>query len=169
MKINDIKSREILDSRGNPTVETDLYLEDGRMVRSSVPSGASTGSNEALELRDEESRYLGKGTLKAVNNVNTIIRDSLIGKEINQREIDKILVELDGTKNKSNLGANAILSVSLCIMKALALIENKQIFELYEGPYNMPYPMMNIINGGVHASSGLEIQEFMIMPMASTF
>ena len=169
MKILDIKSREILDSRGNPTVETDLYLEDGRMVRSSVPSGASTGSNEALELRDNDERYLGKGTLKAVNNVNTIIRDNLIGKEINQEEIDKLLIELDGTNNKSNLGANAILSVSLCVLKALALIQNKKLYEVFAGPYNLPYPMMNIINGGVHASSGLEIQEFMIMPMQDTF
>lgn len=169
MRIKDIKSREILDSRGNPTVETDLYLEDGRMVRASVPSGASTGSNEALELRDKDDRYLGKGTQKAVNNVNTIIRDNLIGKEINQEEIDKLLIELDGTKNKSNLGANAILSVSLCVMKAKSLLEGKQIYELFDGPYTLPIPMMNIINGGVHASSGLEIQEFMIMPMATTF
>lgn len=169
MKIKDIKSREILDSRGNPTVETDLYLEDGRMVRASVPSGASTGSNEALELRDGENRYLGKGTLKAVNNVNTIIRNALIGKEINQKELDKLLIELDGTKNKSNLGANAILSVSLCVMKAIATIQNKQIYELFAGPYTMPIPMMNIINGGVHASSGLEIQEFMIMPTVNSF
>ena len=169
MKIKDIKAREILDSRGNPTVETDLYLEDGRMVRASVPSGASTGSNEALELRDGEERYLGKGTLKAVKNVNTVIKDALIGKEINQNEIDKLLIELDGTKNKSNLGANAILSVSLCIMKAIALINNKKIYELFNGPYTMPYPMMNIVNGGVHASSGLEFQEFMIVPKQDTF
>ena len=169
MKIKDIKAREILDSRGNPTVETDLYLEDGRMVRASVPSGASTGSNEALELRDGEERYLGKGTLKAVNNVNTIIKDALIGKEINQTEIDKLLIELDGTKNKSNLGANAILSVSLCVMKAIALINNKKVYELFNGPYTLPYPMMNIVNGGVHASSGLEFQEFMIVPKQDTF
>ena len=169
MKILDIKSREILDSRGNPTVETDLYLEDGRMVRASVPSGASTGSNEALELRDDEKRYLGKGVQKAVNNVNTVIKNALIGQEINQKKIDKLLIELDGTKNKSNLGANAILSVSLCVMKALALINNKQIYEMYDGPYTLPYPMMNIVNGGVHASSGLEIQEFMIVPKQETF
>ncbi len=169
MKIKDIKAREILDSRGNPTVETDLYLEDGRMVRASVPSGASTGSNEALELRDGEKRYLGKGTLKAVNNVNTIIKNALVGKEINQIELDKLLIELDGTKNKTNLGANAILSVSLCIMKATALIQGKQIYELFNGPYTLPYPMMNIINGGVHASSGLEFQEFMIIPKQNTF
>ena len=169
MKILDIKSREILDSRGNPTVETDLYLEDGRFVRSSVPSGASTGSNEALELRDNDERYLGKGVLKAVNNVNTTIKEALIGKEINQKEIDKILIELDGTKNKSNLGANAILSVSLCIMKAESLIKNKEIYELFNESLSMPIPMMNIINGGVHASSGLEFQEFMIMPHQNSF
>ena len=169
MKIRNIISREILDSRGNPTVETDLYLEDGRYVRASVPSGASTGTNEALELRDKDERYLGKGTQKAVNNVNTIIKEALIGKEINQEEIDNILINLDGTKNKSKLGANAILSVSLCVMKALALIQNKQIYQLFDGPYNLPYPMMNIINGGVHASSGLEIQEFMIMPQQNSF
>lgn len=169
MKIRNIISREILDSRGNPTVETDLYLEDGRYVRASVPSGASTGTNEALELRDKDERYLGKGTQKAVNNVNTIIKEALIGKEINQEEIDNILINLDGTKNKSRLGANAILSVSLCVMKALALIQNKQIYQLFDGPYNLPYPMMNIINGGVHASSGLEIQEFMIMPQQNSF
>ena len=170
MKIIDLKSREILDSRGNPTVETDMYLEDGTFVRASVPSGASTGSNEALELRDKDkTRYNGKGVLKAVNNVNTIIRDALIGQELNQQEIDKLLIKLDGTKNKSNLGANAILSVSLCVMKAMAKIKHKNLYELFAGPYTMPYPMMNIINGGVHASSGLEIQEFMIVPKQETF
>ncbi len=169
MKILDIKAREILDSRGNPTVEADLYLENGQMVRASVPSGASTGSNEALELRDNDNRYLGKGTLKAVNNVNTIIRDNLIGKEINQEEIDNMLIKLDGTENKSRLGANAILSVSLCTLKANALIQNKKVYELFNGPFTLPYPMMNIVNGGVHASSELEFQEFMIMPMQMTF
>ena len=170
MKIIDLKSREILDSRGNPTVETDMYLEDGTFVRASVPSGASTGSNEALELRDnDKTRYNGKGVLKAVNNVNTIIRDALIGQELNQQEIDKLLIKLDGTKNKSNLGANAILSVSLCVMKAMAKIKHKNLYELFTGPYTMPYPMMNIINGGVHASSGLEFQEFMIVPKQDTF
>ncbi len=169
MKIKDIISREILDSRGNPTVETDMYLENDLMVRSSVPSGASTGSNEALEIRDNDERYLGKGVQKAVNNVNTIIKEALIGKEINQEKIDDILLKLDGTPNKTNLGANAILSVSLCVMKALALLNKKDIYELFDGPYNLPYPMMNIINGGVHASSGLEFQEFMIIPMQDTF
>ena len=170
MKIIDLKSREILDSRGNPTVETDMYLEDGSFVRASVPSGASTGSNEALELRDKDPhRYGGKGVLTAVNNVNTTIRENIIGKELNEQEIDKLLIKLDGTKNKTNLGANAILSVSLCALKALAKIKHKQIYELFSGPYTMPYPMMNIINGGVHASSGLEFQEFMIVPKQETF
>lgn len=168
MKIIDLKSREILDSRGNPTIETEMFLENGTFVRASVPSGASTGSNEALELRDNDERYNGKGVTKAVNNVNTIIREKIIGKELDQIEIDNILLKLDNTKNKTNLGANAILSVSLCTMKALAKIRNKDLYELFSGPYTMPYPMMNIINGGVHASSGLEFQEFMIIPKQDT-
>ena len=170
MKIIDLKSREILDSRGNPTVETDMYLEDGSFVRASVPSGASTGTNEALELRDnDKTRYNGKGVLKAVNNVNGIIRENIIGLETNQENIDKLLIKLDGTNNKSNLGANAILSVSLCTMKAIAHEQHKELFEIFDRPYTLPYPMMNIVNGGVHASSGLEIQEFMIVPQQDTF
>lgn len=168
MKIANLYAREILDSRGNPTVECELTTENFT-VRASVPSGASTGSNEALELRDGDSRYHGKGVTKAVNNVNTIIKNALIGKELNQKVLDNLLLELDGTKNKTNLGANAILSVSLCIMKALAKSQSKDIYELFDGPYTMPYPMMNIINGGVHATSSLEIQEFMIVPNQSTF
>lgn len=168
MKITNLYAREILDSRGNPTVECELTTESFT-VRASVPSGASTGTNEALELRDGDSRYHGKGVTKAVNNVNTIIKNALIGKELNQKVLDNLLLELDGTKNKTNLGANAILSVSLCIMKALAKSQNKDIYELFDGPYTMPYPMMNIINGGVHATSSLEIQEFMIVPNQSTF
>lgn len=168
MKITNLYAREILDSRGNPTVECELTTENFT-VRASVPSGASTGTNEALELRDGDSRYHGKGVTKAVNNVNTIIKNALIGKELNQKVLDNLLLELDGTKNKTNLGANAILSVSLCIMKALAKSQNKDIYELFDGPYTMPYPMMNIINGGVHATSSLEIQEFMIVPNQSTF
>lgn len=168
MKITNLYAREILDSRGNPTVECELTTENFT-VRASVPSGASTGSNEALELRDGDSRYHGKGVTKAVNNVNTIIKNALIGKELNQKVLDDLLLELDGTKNKTNLGANAILSVSLCIMKALAKSQSKDIYELFDGPYTMPYPMMNIINGGVHATSSLEIQEFMIVPNQSTF
>lgn len=169
MKIKNIYAREILDSRGNPTVETELTLENGVKVMASVPSGASTGTNEALELRDGDERYHGKGVTKAVNNVNEIIKPALINQELNQEKIDKLLLSLDGTKFKTNLGANAILSVSLCVMKAIALTENKELYQIFDGPYTMPYPMMNIINGGVHASSGLEIQEFMIVPMQSTF
>lgn len=168
MKITNLYAREILDSRGNPTVECELTTENFT-VRASVPSGASTGTNEALELRDGDSRYHGKGVTKAVSNVNTIIKNALIGKELNQKVLDNLLLELDGTKNKTNLGANAILSVSLCIMKAIAKSQNKDIYELFDGPYTMPYPMMNIINGGVHATSSLEIQEFMIVPNQSTF
>lgn len=168
MKITNLYAREILDSRGNPTVECELTTENFT-VRASVPSGASTGTNEALELRDGDSRYHGKGVNKAVNNVNTIIKNAIIGKELNQKVLDNLLLELDGTKNKTNLGANAILSVSLCIMKAIAKSQNKDIYELFDGPYTMPYPMMNIINGGVHATSSLEIQEFMIVPNQSTF
>lgn len=168
MKITNLYAREILDSRGNPTVECELTTENFT-VRASVPSGASTGTNEALKLRDGDSRYHGKGVNKAVNNVNTIIKNALIGKELNQKVLDNLLLELDGTKNKTNLGANAILSVSLCIMKAIAKSQNKDIYELFDGPYTMPYPMMNIINGGVHATSSLEIQEFMIVPNQSTF
>ena len=170
MKIIDLKARVILDSRGNPTVETDMFLEDGSFVRASVPSGASTGTNEALELRDnDKTRYGGKGVLKAVNNVNGIIRENIIGLETNQENIDKLLIKLDGTNNKSNLGANAILSVSLCTMKAIAHEQHKELFEIFDRPYTLPYPMMNIVNGGVHASSGLEIQEFMIVPQQDTF
>lgn len=168
MKITNLYAREILDSRGNPTVECELTTETFT-VRASVPSGASTGTNEALELRDGGTRYHGKGVTKAVNNVNTIIKNALIGKELDQKFLDNLLLELDGTKNKTNLGANAILSVSLCIMKAIAKSQSKDIYELFDGPYTMPYPMMNIINGGVHATSSLEIQEFMIVPNQSTF
>jgi enolase len=169
MKIKNIYAREILDSRGNPTVETELTLENDLKVMASVPSGASTGTNEALELRDGDERYHGKGVTKAVNNINEIIKPALINKELNQEKIDKLLLSLDGTKFKTNLGANAILSVSLCVMKAIALADNKELYQTFDGPYTMPYPMMNIINGGVHASNGLEIQEFMIVPMQSTF
>lgn len=170
MKIENIHAREILDSRGNPTIECELTTENGIKVISSVPSGASTGVNEALELRDNDySRYKGKGVLKAVNNVNTIIKESLIGKEIDQNKIDRILIELDGTPNKSNLGANAILSVSLCVMKALAKTQNVELYKYLGNSKKLPIPMMNIINGGMHADSGLEIQEFMIVPTQETF
>lgn len=170
MKIKNIHAREILDSRGNPTVECEMTIDNGIKVIASVPSGASTGANEALELRDNDySRYKGKGVLKAVNNVNTIIKDNLIGKELNQEEIDQALIALDNTPNKSNLGANAILSVSLCVMKALSEINNMELYQYLGTTKKLPIPMMNIINGGAHADSGLEIQEFMIVPTQEAF
>jgi len=166
--IKDLLAREILDSRGNPTVEVEMYFDDDFVI-ASVPSGASCGKNEALELRDNDERYQGKGVLKAVKNVNTIIKDNIVGMELNQEIIDKKLIELDGTENKGVLGANAILGVSLCVMKALAKKNRKELYE-YVGEFKtMPIPMMNIINGGVHASSGLAIQEFMIVPKFETF
>lgn len=170
MKIKDIKAREILDSRGNPTVEVKLILENGIVTVASVASGASTGSREAIELRDnDKARYHGKGVLKAVDNVNSIIAPALIGMELNQVDVDKKLITLDGSHNKSNLGANAILGVSLASIKALAKLENKEIYEyLSGGKVRMPIPMVNIINGGVHSSNDLKIQEFMIMPVVKT-
>lgn len=167
MNIKDLKAREILDSRGNPTVEVEMILANNIMAKASVPSGASTGSREAIELRDgDKSRYNGLGVLKAVNNVNTVIRNALIGKEIDQVTVDKILIKLDGTKNKSNLGANATLPVSLCTLKCLAKLQNKELYEYVTyGKVNLPIPMMNILNGGVHADNNLKIQEFMIVPV----
>ncbi len=170
IKIKDINAREILDSRGNPTIETEMTLDNDIKVVASVPSGASTGSREALELRDKDERYNGLGVLTAVNNVNTIIRDNLIGKELNQVDIDSELIKLDGTEFKKNLGANAILSVSLCTIKALAKVNNKELFEiLSNGKVSMPIPMMNILNGGKHADNNLDIQEFMIVPVVKSF
>ncbi len=164
-KIINIEGIEILDSRGNPTVEAIIYLDNGITARAQVPSGASTGSKEALELRDNEKRYHGKGVLKAVNNINTIIKDNLVGKELEQVAIDKLLIALDGTENKSNLGANAILAVSLASIKAAAKLEGKELYAyLSAGRVSMPLPMINIINGGVHADNNLDIQEFMIVP-----
>lgn len=168
-KIIDIKGREILDSRGNPTVEAELYLESGLKTRASVPSGASTGSKEALELRDNDNRYHGKGVQKAVNNINTIIREKLIGMELDQVTLDDLLLKLDGTPNKSHLGANAMLAVSLCSIKALAKLENKELYTyLSSGKVSIPIPMINIINGGAHANNNLDIQEFMIVPVVKT-
>lgn len=175
--IKDIYAREILDSRGNPTVEVEVTLEDYSFGHAIVPSGASTGIHEAVELRDgDPHRYNGKGVLDAVSNVNTVLADALIGKEsVDQREIDKMLCRLDGTDQKSQLGANALLGVSLAIAKASAASQNKSFFEyvnhLAGNPnMKMPTPMMNVINGGSHADSGLEIQEFMIFPTsAKTF
>lgn len=170
MKILDIKGREILDSRGNPTVEVDVYLDNGIMGRASIPSGASTGIHEALELRDnDKTRYMGKGVLKAVSNVNDILRKELIGKEARQEEIDRLMIKIDGTKEKSVLGANAMLGVSLGLLKALALSNNKKLYEYLGNGKTLPRPYMNILNGGAHADNGLDFQEFMIIPIAKTF
>ncbi len=164
MKITEVKSREILDSRGWPTVETDITIEGNITGRASVPSGASTGSNEALELRDHEKRYLGKGVLKAVNNVNTIIKENIINKDFeNFQELDELLIKLDNTKNKTNLGANAILSVSLAYIKACAQKENKELYQYIGKNNQVPKCMFNILNGGMHADNKIEFQEFMIM------
>ena len=166
-KIKDIYAREVLDSRGNPTVEATVVLESGFKAKAMVPSGASTGSKEALELRDGEPRYLGKGVLKAVNNINTVIKEALIGKNaLNQREIDNIMIKLDATENKSNLGANAILAVSLANLKVASKYNHKELYEYVGNSYSMPLAMMNILNGGVHADNELNFQEFMIMPVA---
>ena len=170
MKIKDIIAREILDSRGNPTVEVDMILENWACARASVPSGASTGSREALELRDKDSnRYQGKGVLKAVNNINEIIKPKLMGIEANVKVVDEILLKLDNTPNKINLGANATLAVSLACLKCEALLNNKELYEyVSDGQVSMPVPMVNIINGGAHAVNNLDIQEFMIVPHQET-
>lgn len=168
--IKSIHAREILDSRGNPTVEVELKVEGGMGV-ASVPSGASTGVHEALELRDgDKKRYGGKGVLKAVRNVNETIASAAVGKNLNQRQLDEFLVELDGTKNKTRLGANAILGVSLAFARAAACADGVELYEYLGGLVNnknfsLPMPMMNIINGGKHADSGLDPQEFMILPV----
>ena len=170
-KIKNIKAREILDSRGNPTVEVDVILESGTVGRAAVPSGASTGSKEALELRDNDSkRYQGKGVLKAVNNVNTIIKEALVGKEAsNQEEIDETMIKLDGTENKTNLGANATLGVSLATLKASAKEQGIPLYKYFGNEISLPRPMMNILNGGVHADNNLDFQEFMIVPNGQNF
>ena len=167
MNIKDIKAREILDSRGNPTIEVEMILANNITAVASIPSGASTGSREALELRDNDNtRYLGKGVLKAVNNVNTVIRNALIGQKIDQVTVDKILLKLDGTPNKSVLGANAMLAVSLATLKCLAKLQNKELYEYVTyGKVSLPIPMVNIVNGGAHADNNLDIQEFMIVPI----
>ncbi len=171
-KIKDIKGREILDSRGNPTVEVDVILDNGIVGRAAVPSGASTGEREALELRDQDkSRFLGKGVLKAVNNVNTELRSALIGFETGkQKELDYKMIELDGTETKSKFGANAILGISMAYLKACALDEGKSLHEYVcdtfgDGNMSEPRPMMNIINGGAHADNKLDFQEYMIIPI----
>lgn len=171
-KISQLKAREILDSRGFPTLEADVYLDDNSFGRACVPSGASTGSLEACELRDgDASKFLGKGVLKAVNNTQTKIAATLIGKEAgNQQAIDKLMIDLDATKNKSNLGANAILAVSLAVAKAVAVSKKQPLFQYLGGndAVVLPVPMMNIINGGKHADNKIDIQEFMIMPVGAS-
>ena len=170
--IVDVVAREILDSRGNPTVEADVLLESGVMGRAAVPSGASTGSREAIELRDgDASRYLGKGVLQAVENINTEISEAIIGLDAQEQAfIDQTMIELDGTENKSRLGANAILAVSMAVAKAAAEESGLPLYRYFGGmgPMQMPVPMMNIINGGEHANNSLDIQEFMIMPVGAS-
>lgn len=173
--ISKILAREILDSRGNPTVEADVYLANGAWGRACAPSGASTGTREALELRDgDKNRYLGKGVLKAVGAINNEIQPALLGKDaLEQAEIDQIMIDLDGTENKENLGANAILAVSLAVAKAAAMHKNVPLYQHIAdlngtaGQYSMPVPMMNIINGGEHADNNVDIQEFMIQPVGA--
>ncbi len=169
-KIKDVIGREILDSRGNPTVEVDVILESGIVGRACVPSGASTGEREALELRDgDKNRFLGKGVLKAVNNVNTVIRDLVIGYDVlDQKALDYAMIKLDGTETKSVLGANAILGVSMAAMRAAALYKGVPLYKYVGEGKTLPVPMMNIINGGAHADNKLDFQEFMIIPQAST-
>ena len=174
-KISKILAREIMDSRGNPTVEADVYLESGAWGRAAAPSGASTGSREALELRDgDKSRYLGKGVLKAVAAIKNDITPALIGQRaVEQANIDKIMIDLDGTENKEKFGANAILAVSLAVAKAAAMDKGVQLFEHIAdlngtpGVYSLPLPMMNIINGGEHADNNVDIQEFMVQPVGA--
>ncbi len=170
MNIKNIIGREILDSRGNPTVEVDVILDNGVMGRACVPSGASTGEREALEMRDgDKSRFNGKGVLNAVNNVNTVLRDNLIGMDVTkQKEIDYKMLELDGTKTKSKLGANAILGVSMACLKAAAKACGKELYEYVGDGKTLPVPMMNIINGGAHADNSLDFQEYMIIPQRDT-
>ncbi len=168
-KIKDVIGREILDSRGNPTVEVDVILESGIVGRASVPSGASTGVREALELRDGGSRFMGKGVLKAVENVNGPLRDLVIGYDVlDQQALDYAMIEADGTETKSKYGANAILGISMAALKAAAQYKEMPLYEYVGGGIKQPVPMMNIINGGAHADNKLDFQEFMIIPQAET-
>lgn len=172
-KIKSVIGREILDSRGNPTIEVDITLDNNSFGRAAVPSGASTGSHEAVELRDNEARYGGKGVEKAVKNVNENIKQALIGKDFNQNSLDQIMIELDGTENKSKLGANAILGVSLAFAHATAKSQNIKLYQYFgnifgnKNPHILPVPMMNILNGGKHAENSTDLQEFMIMPLGA--
>ena len=171
MKIIDVRGREILDSRGNPTVEVELTLGGGFSGRAGVPSGASTGEREALELRDgDKTRYLGKGVRKAVDNINGEIAAAIKGKEFTQRQLDAAMIALDGTSTKSRLGANAILGVSLASAHAAAAANRVPLYLQVGGAdaHVLPVPMMNVINGGAHADNGLDLQEFMIMPVGAT-
>lgn len=170
-KIKTITARQILDSRGNPTVETDVYTDTGVFGRAAVPSGASTGKHEAVELRDGGQLYMGKGVMKAVENIKSKIFPVLKEKEITaQKDIDHLMIELDGTENKSNLGANAMLAVSMAVAKAAAISEKKHLFEYLGKGKMLPIPLMNIMNGGAHADNKIDFQEFMIMPVgADTF
>lgn len=168
--IKDIKARQVIDSRGNPTVEADVILEDGSIGRGISPSGASTGSREAIELRDgDKTKFLGKGVLTAVNNINTEIKSLLVGKSaLDQAAIDKAMIALDGTHNKARLGANAILAVSIAVAQAAAKSKNMPLYAyLKTDDYKMPVPMMNIINGGEHADNSVDFQEFMIVPVGA--
>ncbi|MCK5591437.1 MAG: phosphopyruvate hydratase, partial [Candidatus Pacebacteria bacterium] len=168
--IKNIHGREILDSRGNPTVEIELILEDGSLGRASVPSGASTGSHEAIELRDGENRYGGKGVQKAVENVNGELKEALNGKDFDQESLDQTMITLDGTENKSRLGANAILGISLAFAHAVAKNEDIPLYQYFNkiaelgNPPTLPLPMMNILNGGKHAEDSIDFQEMMIVP-----
>ena len=168
-KIVDIRGREIIDSRGNPTVEADVVLDSGISGRAAVPSGASTGTREAVELRDgDKSRYLGKGVTKAVANVNGELKKALLGKDpTKQADIDRIMIDLDGTESKSRLGANALLAVSLANAHAAAHDAKKSLFRTLGNGKTLPVPMMNIINGGAHADNSVDIQEFMILPVGA--
>lgn len=170
--INKIIAREVLDSRGNPTIEAEVYTESGATGSAMVPSGASTGIREALELRDmDDSRFMGKGVLTAVNNIQELIAPSLFGKEVSgQATIDQMMIDLDGTSNKENLGANSILAVSMATAHAAANENNLPLYKYLggKGPFKMPVPMMNIINGGAHADNSVDLQEFMILPVGAT-
>lgn len=172
-RIKDLRGREILDSRGNPTVEVDLILEDGSFGRSAVPSGASTGSYEAVELRDGGNRYDGKGVADAVKNINSKIKKEICGKDFEQKSLDRAMIDLDGTENKSHLGANAILGVSLAYANAAAKSQRLKLYQYFgkisgtNNPSLLPTPMMNILNGGQHADNSTDIQEFMIMPVGA--
>ena len=169
MKITNVVGREVLDSRGNPTVEVDVYLEDGTMGRAIVPSGASTGEREALELRDGGSRYMGKGVEKAVANVNGPLKEVVVGLDAyDQKTVDYAMIQADGTKTKSKYGANAILGISMATLKAAALSKKMPLYKYIGEGTTLPRPMMNIINGGAHADNKLDFQEFMIIPIRDT-